>query len=151
MMVFRNRCFLRLDRMLFVAFVPFVAFFAFVPAAAAVQVDMFWGSMDRQSWHAYFLLDAARKRMADNLDIKVTCLVDKSEDGSWKSSRGPQGLEESMRMAVLQRFYPEHFWNYLTGRSLNSWEGGWRDAARFAGVDPARLEKRVEEKLQEPG
>lgn len=120
-----------------------VASIASPASVAAVKVDLFWDSMDRQAWHAYFLVDAARKRMADNLDIRVTCLVDKSGDGSWKSSRGPQGLEESMRMAVLQQFYPKHFWNYLTGRSLNSWEDGWRDAARFAGIDPGKLEKKV--------
>lgn len=115
-------------------------------AGSPVKAELFWESLDGQAWHGYFLLDAARRRMADNIAVRVTCLVKKGEDGSWKSQRGQEEVNESMRMAVLQEFHAKQFWNYLAGRSLNSWEGGWRDAARYAGVPPEKLEKEVKEK-----
>lgn len=136
------RCFLRV-------MLPAVLLAASAPVFAAgpqVKAELFWESMDGQAWHGYFLLDAARRRMGENLDIRVTCLVKKGADGSWQSPRGKEEVGESMRMAVLQQFHPKQFWNYLAGRSLNSWEGGWKDAARFAGISPEKLEKEVKER-----
>ncbi|MFH1620335.1 MAG: hypothetical protein ABIG11_10605 [bacterium] len=110
------------------------------------RVELFWEALDGRAWQSYFLLDAVRRRFGRLLDVRITCLVGKNADGSWKSSRGGEETAESMRMATVQELHRGRLWDYLAGRSLNPAEGGWREAARFAGMVPEKLEAEVSKK-----
>jgi len=110
-------------------------------AGAAVKVDVAWASQDQRGWQAFFLADALKRRLGEKVEFKVTTLIGKDKAGAWTSSRGEAEIAEAKRVAVVGKLYPSALWTYLTGRSLNSWEGGWKEAAIFAGIAPEKLEK----------
>ncbi|MEW6042054.1 MAG: hypothetical protein AB1633_11085, partial [Elusimicrobiota bacterium] len=117
----------------------------FANSSDRVKIDIFFESLDGQAWQWYFLTDAIKKRLPE-VDIKISCLVEKDSSGTFQSKRGEREVQESIRMAVIDKLYPSQFLNYLNARSLNPYPGGWKDASIFAGISVQKIEQAVEEK-----
>ncbi|MFA6582766.1 MAG: hypothetical protein WCS77_00570, partial [Elusimicrobiaceae bacterium] len=117
----------------------------FAAKTAKPKVDFYMETLAPQTWQIFFLLNAVNSRLPGELEMGVVPLVYKDEKGGWKlgQSRG-DGLEEAKRLVLIKKLYKGKLWNYMSGRSLNPWPDGWRDAARFAGIDPAALDSAVE-------
>ncbi|OGS49142.1 MAG: hypothetical protein A3J79_10830 [Elusimicrobia bacterium RIFOXYB2_FULL_62_6] len=111
-------------------------------AGPAVKLEIFFESMDGSGWQWFFLGDAVKKRLPA-VDFKVYPLLTKNEKGDLEAKRGESEVAESLRMAVLAKAWPDKLFAYLNARSLSPWADGWRDAALFAGLDPAELDKKV--------
>jgi len=112
------------------------------PARSGARLELYLEAMDGQGWQWFFLADAVRRRL-DGAELRVYPLVTRNEDGSFSARRGEPELAESLRLAVLSKFYPGKQLMYLNARSLSPSADGWRDAAVFAGVNPDELDKRA--------
>ena len=110
------------------------------PAVSGGRVELYLEALDAQGWQWFFLVDTVRRRLA-GAEFSVSPLVSKNADGTFSAKRGEPELAESVRLAVLHKFYPAKMLNYLSARSLTPAADGWRDAAVFAGVNPDELEK----------
>ncbi|MBI4655968.1 MAG: hypothetical protein HY746_04370 [Elusimicrobia bacterium] len=117
-----------------------------------IKIELFFESLNGQSWQMFFLADAVRRKIG-GADIVIIPLVSKDEKGAWRSVRGDNEAQESKRIAVIQKFYPDRLYEYLNARSLNAWPDGWRDAAAFAGIAfedfNAKIGKHGDEALEE--
>ncbi len=111
------------------------------PAVSSGRMTLYLEPMDGQGWQWFFLADTVRRRLAAS-ELKIYPLVSKGQDGSFSARRGEAELAEAVRVAVLSREYPGKLINYLNARALSPSAEGWRDAAVFAGINPAELEKR---------
>ena|GEM_PF-541677 len=110
--------------------------------AKTVKVEFAWELQDQRSWQMFFLLDAAKRRLGSRLEVKTIPIISK-ENGKFSAPRGDIEVAESRRVAVLSARYPSKVWDYLWARTFNASEGAWKDAAVYAGVDPAKLEAAV--------
>ncbi|HAH31315.1 MAG TPA: hypothetical protein DCL44_03260 [Elusimicrobia bacterium] len=110
--------------------------------ASGAQLELFFGAMDGQGWQTFFLADAVAKRVGGPA-IKIYPLVIKNADGKFTAKKGEAELDESMRLAVLSRFYPDKLLAYLTARSLSPWTDSWRDAVVFCGLDPDEFARKA--------
>ena len=113
-----------------------------VSAGARVKLEVFFESMDGAGWQWFFLGDAVRRRLP-SVDMSVIPLLAKNDKGEWESKRGAAEVAESMRIAVVSKFYADKLSGYLNARSLSPWADGWRDAAIFCGIPPEELEAKV--------
>ena len=104
-----------------------------------VKVEVFFESMDGSGWQWFFLGDAVRRRLP-SVDLSVVPMLAKNDKGEWESKRGPAEIAESMRIAVVSKFYGDKLPAYLNARSLSPWADGWRDAAIFCGIQPEELD-----------
>ncbi len=111
-------------------------------AKGRVKLEVFFESMDGAGWQLFFLGDAVRRRLP-SVDLSVIPLLSKNDKGEWESKRGPAEIAESMRIAVVSKFYGDKLPAYLNARSLSPWADGWRDAAIFCGIQPEELDARV--------
>jgi hypothetical protein len=111
-------------------------------AAAGVKLEIFFESMDGAGWQLFFLGDAVRRRLP-SVEMNVYPLLSKDDKGGWESKRGAAEISESMRIAVVSKFYGDKLPAYLNARSLSPWADGWRDAAVFCGLAPEELEAKV--------
>ena len=112
------------------------------PPEKRVKVEVFFESMDGAGWQLFFLGDAVRRRLP-SVDLTVIPVLSKNAKGEWESKRGPAEIAESMRIAVVSKFYGDKLPAYLNARSLSPWADGWRDAAIFCGIPPEELDARV--------
>ncbi len=112
------------------------------PAAAGGRLELYLEALDAQGWQWFFLVDTVKRRLP-GAEFTVFPLVSKNADGTFSAKRGEPELAESVRLAVLHKFYPAKMLNYLSARSLTPAADGWRDAAVFAGINPDELEKRA--------
>lgn len=106
------------------------------------RLELFFEALDGQGWQWFFLADTVKRRLAA-ADLKVYPLVEKNKDGGFSAKRGEPELAESVRLALLSKYYPGQLLSYLTARSMSPAADGWRDAALYAGVNPDGLEKRA--------
>ncbi|MFA6433163.1 MAG: hypothetical protein WCW52_00560 [Elusimicrobiales bacterium] len=124
------------------------------PAAAAaitpghgqtgrVKLEVFFESMDGAGWQWFFLGDAVRRRLPSAVELQVYPLLSKNDKGEWESKRGQAEIDESMRIAVVSKFYGDKLSSYLNARSLSPWADGWRDAAIFSGIPVQEFETRT--------
>jgi hypothetical protein len=111
-------------------------------AGERVKMEVFFESMDGAGWQWFFLTDAVRKRLP-GIDLRIYPLLGKNEKGEWEAKRGAPEIAESMRIAVLGKFYGDKLPLYLHARSLSPWAEGWRDAAVFCGISPDELEAKA--------
>ena len=110
------------------------------PAVSGGRIELYLEALDAQGWQWFFLVDTVRRRLP-GAEFVVSPLVTKNADGTFAAKRGEPELAESVRLAVLRKFYPARLLNYLSARSLTPSADGWRDAAVFAGINPDELEK----------
>ncbi|MFH1441227.1 MAG: hypothetical protein ABIH18_04220 [Candidatus Omnitrophota bacterium] len=61
--------------------------------------------------------------------------VDKN--GEFSTAHGNAEVEENLRCACMQKYYPEHFWDYIICRAHNIQSTWWEDCS--AGVDTAKI------------
>ena len=112
-----------------------------------VQLDLFWEAQSPDAWRNFFMADAVDQRLpAGTLTLKHHILLSKGKDGKWSSRKGEAELQEAARIAVVQELYPEKIRLYLMARSLDISFHGWQGAARFAGIDPEKLDKQVRDR-----
>ena len=111
-------------------------------AGERVKLEIFFESMDGAGWQWFFLGDAVRRRLP-SVDMSVIPLLARNDKGEWESKRGPAEISESMRIAIVSKFYGDKLSGYLNARSLSPWADGWRDAAIFCGISPEELEAKV--------
>ena len=111
-------------------------------AKGRVKLEVFFESMDGAGWQWFFLGDAVRRRLP-SVDLSVIPMLAKNDKGEWESKRGQAEIAESMRIAVVAKFYGDKLPAYLNARSLSPWADGWRDAAIFCGIQPEELEAKV--------
>lgn len=94
-----------------------------------VRVDLFFNSFDRGFFQSFIVLDTIRHRIGADMDLKITCLNTSSD--------------ECKRLALLNDFYPDKVYDYLSASIMDSSPDGWVEALMFAGVEPSELEKRL--------
>ena len=123
-------------------FTPGSSYAAGAAAGDRVKLDVFFETMDGPGWQWFFLADAVRKRLP-GVDLGVYPLMNKNDKGEWEAKRGAPEVAESMRVAVVGKFYGDKLPVYLHARSLSPWAEGWRDAAVFAGISPEELEAKA--------
>ncbi|MDQ7774040.1 MAG: hypothetical protein RDU13_11035 [Elusimicrobiales bacterium] len=111
-------------------------------APAGGRLELYFEALDGQGWQWFFLADTVKRRLPA-ADLKVYPLVTKAADGTFTARRGEPELAESIRLAVLGKFYPAKALSYLSARSMSPSADGWRDAAVFAGINPDELERRA--------
>jgi 2-hydroxychromene-2-carboxylate isomerase len=110
--------------------------------AAGGTMELYLEAMDGQGWQWFFLADTVRRGIPAAA-LKVYPVVSKGEDGAFFARRGEAELAESTRLAVIGQAWPGKLLNYLNARSLSPSSDGWRDAALYAGINPAELERRT--------
>ncbi|HOX21958.1 MAG TPA: hypothetical protein PLL10_00725 [Elusimicrobiales bacterium] len=109
-------------------------------------LDLYWEGLSPDAWRNFFMADAVQLRLpAGAVQIKHHVIVSKGKDGQWSSRKGELELKEAARLAALQQYYPEKMRLYLVARSLGTSFHGWQNAARFAGIDPDRLEQQAKD------
>jgi hypothetical protein len=112
------------------------------PAVSGGRMELYLEALDGQGWQWFFMADTVKRRL-DGAGFRVLPLVTRNADGTFSAKRGEPELAESVRLAVLYKFYRGKMLNYLSARSLTPAADGWRDAAVFAGINPDELEKRA--------
>jgi len=106
--------------------------------AAAPKFEFFWPNADRSGWQAFFLLDAAKRRLGSKADFQIITTAAKDAKGEWTGD-----VSEPMRRAVLAKYHSAALWNYLVGLTFTRNASGWRDAAVYAGISPDKLDSEV--------
>ncbi len=81
------------------------------------------------------------------------CLEDEDSGALYCSMHGINELNEDMRQAVIWKYYPEKWWDYVNGINADCSSGNvetcWKDAAEAAGLNVADIEAKFEaEKLE---
>jgi hypothetical protein len=113
------------------------------PAVSSkIKAEFFWAPLDQRPLQYYFLLDAVKRRLGSKFETSAIPLVSK-KDGKFASPRGDSEINEAKRLAAIIKKWPAREWDYITGRTFNPAELGWKEAAAFAGIDPAKLEAEV--------
>ena len=51
--------------------------------AAAPKFEFFWPNADRSGWQAFFLLDAAKRRLGSKADFQIITTAAKDAKGEW--------------------------------------------------------------------
>ncbi len=78
-------------------------------------------------------------------DVKVRIRYIASENGDgFNSLHGQPEWEENVRQLIIQEMYPEKFYKYLFHRNKEYQTDKWQDAAKKAGINPAKIEKEFE-------
>lgn len=78
-------------------------------------------------------------------DVKVRIRYIASENGDgFNSLHGQPEWEENVRQLVIQDMYPDKFYKYLFHRNKEYQTDKWQDAAKKAGINPAKVEKEFE-------
>lgn len=112
------------------------------PAVSGGRLELYLEALDAQGWQWFFIVDTVKRRLP-GAEFVVSPLVMKNADGTFAAKRGEPELAESVRLAVLAKFYRGKMLNYLSARSLLPSADGWRDAAVFAGINPDELQERT--------
>lgn len=68
-----------------------------------------------------------------------------SEDGRYKSLHGKAEVEEDIRQAVIDQYYPQRFLDYILYRAENFQEKDWEQAAVSAWIDCDRVKQLIQE------
>ncbi len=78
------------------------------------------------------------KELGHRVEIVPRFFVRRNTDGTFRSPHGERELQENRVQALVLRYYPERFWDWLAWRSKNR-ESSWEDVARDLGLVRARL------------
>lgn len=92
-------------------------------------------------------LESELKRLAADVGERAVIvprfLVNKKVDGSFTAMHGPKELEEAGIQALVARYYPERFWDWLQWRHQHP-EAGWEAGAKALGLLQARIRGALE-------
>lgn len=121
--------------------------FCFAQVKKSGEIKLFLEPLSPQGWQAFFLADAVVKR-SNYLHLTVKPVISQ-KDGKWYSARGDAGINEAARMMAIEKKYPKAINKYLMARSLALWADGWKDAAVYAGINPADLFSFLEKNKKE--
>ncbi|MBT3393013.1 MAG: hypothetical protein HN833_01105 [Elusimicrobiaceae bacterium] len=78
-------------------------------------------------------------------DVKVRIRYIASENGEgFNSLHGKPEWEENVRQLLIQEMYPEKFYKYLFHRNQDYRTENWKDAAKKAGINPAKIDRNFE-------
>lgn len=78
-------------------------------------------------------------------DVKVRIRYIASENGDgFNSLHGQPEWEENVRQLIIQDLYPDKFYKYLFHRNKEYQTDKWQDAAKKAGINPAKVTKDFE-------
>lgn len=84
--------------------------------------------------------DLARiaRDLKNRVEIVPHFAVRKQPDGSFKAPHGERELQENRIQSLVQRYYPERFWEWLAWREKQP-EASWEDGVKALGLVRARL------------
>lgn len=68
---------------------------------------------------------------------QIHFLAVEKKEGGLEASKGNQEVEEYLRSACVERYYPQRFWGYITCRAKHNDSSWWEDC--LEGEDSARI------------
>lgn len=86
------------------------------------------------------VLDAFKQ---DGIDFQIHFIADQNPDGSFRSLHGQSEVEENLRQVCVTKYYKKNFkfMDYIWCRNQNIREPNWKDCAKKAGLNVAKIEK----------
>ena len=76
--------------------------------------------------------------LGSRVEIVPHFVVRKTPDGAFKAPRGARELQENRVQALVARYYPERFWEWVAWR-VRQPEASWKDGVKALGLVRARL------------
>lgn len=78
------------------------------------------------------------KELAGRVEIVPHFLVSKTAEGTHRAPHGERELQENRIQALVFRYYPERFWEWLAWRAKHP-EASWEEGVKDLGLVRARL------------
>lgn len=110
--------------------------------AEQFPVQLYWQPGESSSWQKFFLLDLLGRRAGGKLRVEVVP-IDDLGDAKQPRQQAPSDPDEARRVALIGKTFASKLGLYLAGRATNPSPAGWVEAARFAGLSPRELDKRM--------
>jgi len=77
----------------------------------------------------------------DKFDFEIHYLAFRDEEGKLVSRRGLSEIEENIRQLVVQNYFPEKYYDYISERAKKLGSSYWEDAALSVGLDPKKIKE----------
>ncbi len=107
------------------------------PGASRVVADLYTRPECPYSRPAELKLIELARELPQAMALNVHYILHRDDDGKLSAMHGESELAETRRQAIIREFHPKKLPDYL--KQMRSSKAGWEDAARAAGVVPARI------------
>ena len=104
-----------------------------------VKLDLFVMSQCPFAVRAEQALAPILKEFGDQIDFTLYFIASEDGSGGFTSLHGQQEVAEDIRQAVMGKYYPNKYFDYIVARAANYQDGDWEQQALELGIDVERV------------